>query len=286
MTRTWRVLVDDAADRLRASGIDELRQELRWMVESASGLTAAEQTAAGGAPAAHRAAKVFGELVERRVAGEPLQYVLGRWGFRTLDLMVDRRVLIPRAETELVAGIGMELLGELDRTAVVADLGTGSGAIALSLAAERWPRVEVWATDSSPDALAVARANLAGLGRRAASVRLAQGDWFCALPHRLRGEIDLLISNPPYVAEAEPLPPEVSCWEPRDALVAGPTGLEAIEQIVDGARGWLAPGGALVLEIGATQGAAVRELAGRAGFERISIEPDLAGRDRALVAHG
>ncbi len=142
------------------------------------------------------------EMVARRAKGEPLQYVLGRWGFRTLDLMVDRRVLIPRPETEVVAGLAIDAL---PTSGVLVDLGTGSGAIALSAAAERWPDVEVWATDASAEALAVARANLAGLGRRGAVVRLVEGDWFVALPHELRGHVDVLVSNPPYVAATDPL---------------------------------------------------------------------------------
>ncbi|MEO7572994.1 MAG: peptide chain release factor N(5)-glutamine methyltransferase, partial [Acidimicrobiales bacterium] len=208
------------------------------------------------------------------------------WGFRTLDLLVDRRVLIPRPETEVVAGLALAALEALGRPGLAVDLGTGSGAVALSLAAERWPHVEVWATDSSADALAVARANLAGLGRRAAVVRLAEGDWFGALPAELQGRVDVLVSNPPYVAARDPLPPEVADWEPLAALVPGPTGLEAIERIVAGAPAWLAPTGTLVLEIGETQGGAVLALAGAAGFTSARVHPDLAGRDRALVATG
>ncbi len=144
--------------------------------------------------------------------------------------------------------------------------------------------MEVWATDRSPDALAVAGANLAGLGRRAAVVRLAEGDWFEALPEDLRGRIDVVVSNPPYVATDDPLPPEVADWEPREALVPGKTGLEAIEQIVRTAPGWLRSDGVLVVEIGETQGEATAALARDAGFATADIHPDLAGRDRALVA--
>ena len=145
--------------------------------------------------------------------------------------------------------------------------------------------MEVWATDRSPDALAVAGANLAGLGRRAAVVRLAEGDWFEALPEDLRGRIDVVVSNPPYVAADDPLPPEVADWEPREALVPGPTGLEAIEQHrAHRAPAWLRPDGVLVVEIGETQGEAAVALARDAGFATADIHPDLAGRDRALVA--
>src|SRR5690606_3535260 len=263
--------------------------ELRWIVERASGRTPAEQVAALDEPATVREVSFVDQMVARRAAGEPLQYVLGRWAFRTLELMVDRRVLIPRPETEVVAGWGLDALAAWDRrhapgagqprpVPVAVDLGTGSGAIALSLAAERWPHVEVWATDASPDALAVARANLAGLGRRAGVVRLVEGDWFAALPEDLRGRVDLVVTNPPYVAEADELPPEVADWEPRSALLAGPDGLDDIRRIVAEAPTWLAPDGVLVVEIGETHGDAVLALVEAAGFEQATVEPDLAGR--------
>ena len=133
-------------------------------------------------------------------------------------------------------------------------------------------------------ALAVARANLAGLGRRAASVRLLEGDWFAALPADLRGRVDVVVSNPPYVAADDPLPGEVADWEPPGALVAGPSGLEAVEQIVAEAPAWLAKGGTLVVEVGDTQGTAAAALAAAAGFAEVDVVPDLTGRDRVLVA--
>src|SRR5690606_38267662 len=137
-------------------------------------------------------------MLARRERGEPLQYVMGRWGFRSLDLLVDDRVLIPRPETEVLAGLALDEVRRLGAPIAV-DLGTGSGAIALSLAAEQ-PGLEVWGTDASEDALAVARANLAGLGRAATRVRLVAGDWFAALPAELAGRIGVVVSNPPYVA--------------------------------------------------------------------------------------
>lgn len=224
--------------------------------------------------------KRFDAMVERRRAGEPLQYVLGRWGFRSLDLLVDRRVLIPRPETEWVVEQALRRLPD-DRPVTVLDLGTGSGAIGLSIAVERLG-ARVVATDASPAALAVARANLAGVGRAATRVSLQEGAWFGAVPDVLRGEVDLVVSNPPYVALSDPLPPEVADWEPREALVPGPTGLEALAVIVPGAVEWLRPGGWLVCEIGETQGDAVRRLAG--GYADVDVLPDLTGRDRVLVA--
>ncbi|MGH9273029.1 MAG: peptide chain release factor N(5)-glutamine methyltransferase [Acidimicrobiales bacterium] len=284
MTLPWRQLRDESVARLADAGIEDPSQELRWIAERASGRTAAEQVAALDDPATEREVAAVDQMVRRRAAGEPLQYVLGRWAFRTLDLLVDRRVLIPRPETEVVAGLAIDALASLERPAVAVDLGTGSGAIALSLAAERWPHIEVWATDASPAALSVARANLAGLGRRAGVIRLVEGDWFAALPDELRGRIDVIVSNPPYVAAGAPLPPEVAEWEPTEALLSGADGLDALRRIAADAPRWLAPGGVLVAEIGETQGAAVVELAKAAGLTDVRIVPDLAGRDRALVA--
>jgi release factor glutamine methyltransferase len=284
VTLPWRQLRAEAVARLTEAGVDDPEQEVRWIAERASGRTAAEQVAALDAPATVREVTFVDQMVARRAAGEPLQYVLGRWAFRTLDLLVDQRVLIPRPETEVVAGLAIEAAAALDRPAVAVDLGTGSGAIALSLAAERWPHVEVWATDASADALAVARANLAGLGRRAGVVRLLEGDWYDALPSDLAGRVDVIVSNPPYVAESDPLPAEVAEWEPVTALRAGADGLDDLRQIIAAAPAWLAPGGTLVAEIGETQADAVRALATAAGFASVRVEPDLAGRPRGLVA--
>jgi release factor glutamine methyltransferase len=283
-TLPWRQLRDDCIARLRAADVDDPVQEVRWMTERATARTAAEQVLALDQPATVREVASMDQMVERRVVGEPLQYVLGRWGFRTLDLLVDRRVLIPRPETELVAGLAIDALAALDRSGVAVDLGTGSGAIALSLAAERWPHVEVWGTDVSAEALAVARANLAGLGRRGAVVRLVEGSWFTALPDELRGAVDVLVSNPPYVATTDALPTEVADWEPTGALLAGQDGLDDIRLIVADAPTWLAPGGTLLVEIGETQGPAVQALAEAAGLVDVRIVPDLAGRDRVLLA--
>lgn len=290
-TLSWRELREESTARLASAGVEDPTQEVRWIVERASGRSPSDQVGALDDPVTVREVTFVDQMVARRAAGEPLQYVLERWAFRTLDLFVDRRVLIPRPETEVVAGLALDALttaratgADGDGPPVAVDLGTGSGAIALSLAAERWPDIEVWATDASPEALAVARANLAGLGRRAGVVRLVEGDWFAALPDELQGRIDVVVTNPPYVAERDPLPAEVADWEPASALLAGPDGLDDIRRIVAGAATWLRPGGVLVVEIGETQGPAVLALAAEAALEAASVEPDLAGRPRALVA--
>jgi release factor glutamine methyltransferase len=281
-TLTWRALLAEATAKVGAV-------DARWIVAEASGYEGAELALHLDEPCTRRAVAHADDMLARRQAGEPLQYVLGHWAFRTLDLMVDRRVLIPRPETEWVVEIA---LGEARAIAatllageplLVADLGTGSGAIALSMAVEAG--AEVWATDVSDEALEVARANVAGTGGPAATrVRLLQGDWFAALPEELAGLLHVVVSNPPYVGAAEVLPPEVSGWEPPGALVAGPTGLEAIEVIVAEAPRWLAPAGVLVVEVAPHHAAAVVGLARAAGFASAEVHPDLAGRPRALVA--
>jgi release factor glutamine methyltransferase len=252
-------------------------------VEAASGRDGAELWDALGDPVPERARRRLAEMTARRRGGEPLQYVTGSWGFRRLDLMVDRRVLIPRPETEVVVEVALAELRRLARPRpVVVDLGTGSGAIALALADEG-PEADIWATDVSAPALEVATANLAGLGGRAAPrVRLARGSWFCALPGELAGRVDLVVSNPPYVAEADEVEPEVAGWEPADALWSGPGGLEATDAILAEAPRWLARPGAVVLEVAAARAGETAARAEAAGLA-VSLHPDLAGRDRVLV---
>ncbi len=283
-TTTWRALHDEVLARLRAAGVDNADQEARWLLERATGWSPGELVVNLDRPATERGATHLHVMVERRVAGEPLQYVLGRWGFRTLDLYVDRRVLIPRPETEVVAQVALDECRRLGARLAVY-LGTGSGALALALAVER-PGLEVWGTDASADALAVARANLAALGRAARHVRLAEGRWFAALPAELAGRVDVVVANPPYVAEMEmaDLPAEVRDWEPRAALCAGTTGREDIDQILDEAPRWLARPGSLVVELAPHQAREGRRRALAAGFTSASVWPDLAGRDRVLLA--
>jgi release factor glutamine methyltransferase len=289
-TVAWQELIDEASRSLAAAGFASAEVDARRIVEQVSGLEGSELTLARHDPATRRGVAGFDRLLARRLSGEPLQYVLGSWGFRRLDLFVDRRVLIPRPETETVVE---HALAELDRLAsgqgaegrplTVVDLGTGSGAIALSFALER-PGVDVWATDVSEDALAVARANLAGIGRAAAAVRLVAGSWFDALPDSLRGEVDLVVSNPPYVAASDELPAEVADWEPTGALIAGPTGREALEVIVVDALDWLREPGAVVVELAPGQAGAVVDLARASGYASCDVRDDLTGRERLVIA--
>ena len=281
--RRWRDLMAEASAVLPV-------HEARRIVERVSGYDGSELVVAFDEAAPARVLDFFAGLVERRVGGEPLQYVVGRWGFRRLDLLVDRRVLIPRPETEQVVEVALAELARIEpgKHPVLVDLGTGSGAIALSLAVEV-PGAQVHATDRSPDALAVAGANLAGVGGYAATrVRLCEGSWFEALPAGLAGWVHLIVSNPPYIAEHEVagLDPEVVSWEPLGALVAGATGMEDVATIIAGAAAWLTRPGALVVELAPHQAeeAVALALAPGTGFVHAEIRPDLAGRPRALVA--
>lgn len=216
------------------------------------------------------------ELVARRLAGEPLQYIEGTAAFGPFDLRVDERVLVPRPETEGLWELARRRVSTPD---VVVDLCTGSGALAIALAAS-FPAARVIGTDVSEEALDVARTNGAA---HAPSVEWSQGDLFDALPPDLRGRVDLVVANPPYVATSEwgRLPRDVR-HEPRVALVAGPTGLEVLRRIASESPAWLGPGGVVACEIGETQGSAARDLF--AGFSSVDVLRDVAGRVRYVVA--
>lgn len=214
----------------------------------------------------------FAELIDRRAAGEPVAYILGYRDFWTLRLAVNRAVLVPRPETELLVETALALF-PADPIRVV-DLGTGSGAIALSLASER-PAWQITATDVSAEALDVARSNAAALNF---AIELVPGRWFDALPGR---RFELIVSNPPYVAAGHPAlaGPDLR-HEPRQALVAGEDGMSCLREIVHSAPHYLERRGWLVLEHGADQAAAVaRELVVR-GFGHVRSHPDLAGNER------
>lgn len=278
-TVTWRELWAETA-----AAVGD-RAEARWLCEVASAAVDGDDFIARlDEPATVRMVSHLDAMTARRRAGEPVQYVLGEWSFRHITLAVDRRVLIPRPETELVAEVAREKASAVGPSRVVVDLGTGSGAIGLALAHEL-PRqgTTVWITDANTDALDVARANIAGLGPAGANVRVALGSWFDALPDDVSA--DVVVANPPYVAVDSPdLADEVGEWEPHDALFAGPDGLDDIRRIVGGARERLVPGGWLVLEIGSDQGVAVGDLLAAAGYVDVEVRPDLAGHDRIALA--
>jgi len=255
-SKSWRELRVRAQRELARAGIGPAEAEARFIVEHVSGYDTGEWLEIADAASPARAEPKVRDLVRRRVAGEPLQYVLGGWEFRGLDLFVDRRVLIPRPETEYVVEVALEEAARsgLRRSrrgfafaepsvaaaapAPVADIGTGSGAIAIAIAAEL-PDVAVWATDVSEDALTVARAGL---------------------------------------------PEEVAAHEPRRALVSGPSGTEAIETLLERAPDWLAPGSSFVCEIAPHQAGAMVEHARALGYHEVMVRDDLTDRPRVLVA--
>jgi release factor glutamine methyltransferase len=218
----------------------------------------------------------YEELLARRAEREPLAYILGHWGFRRLTLKTDKRALIPRPETEIVVERALQHLDGVEEPAVL-DVGTGTGAIALAIADEH-PRARVTAMDASQDALALARENfdLLGIDGR---VRLVAHDLTQGLG---RDEFDLVVSNPPYIEpeDIETLQPEVRDWEPRIALVAH----GATEAVARAATEALRPEGWIVLEIAENQAANVAELLRDLGYERLTISPDMAGRDRVIEA--
>jgi release factor glutamine methyltransferase len=221
-------------------------------------------------------ARAFGRALCQRCSGVPLQHLTGRQAFRRLDLVVRPGVFVPRPETEVVVEAALAQIARLDGP-LVADAGTGTGAIALSIASEH-PGARVFATDLSADAVGLARENA---GRHGLEVEVLEGDLLDPLPPRLRGRLDLVVSNPPYVTAEEyaGLPPEVRA-DPELALLGG---TEVHARLARQAAGWLRPGGALVVEIGSAQGGEVGALLARAGFREVGVLPDLAGRDRVVA---
>jgi release factor glutamine methyltransferase len=255
-----------AVDALAAAGVESPRLDAELLLADATGWNRAQLPADPGRGVPAPAARRFAEMVRRRLRREPVAYILGRRGFRSIELAVDPRVLVPRPETELLVELALEL-----RPATVLDVGTGSGALALAIADEL-PSCEVTATDTSEAALEVARANAARLG-------LAERVRFLAGSVPGGAEHDLTVANLPYVAEPEwaSLQPEVTQWEPREALLAGPDGLDSIRAVIPRVGA-----GALALEVGQGQADPVSGLLSEAGFTGIERRRDLAGIERVV----
>jgi release factor glutamine methyltransferase len=262
-------------------------QEARWLCEHASGMDSAEFSAEQDQLVTVACAKSLNSMVRDRLSGVPLQYVMQRWAFRHLDIMVDKRVLIPRPETEQVVQVALDIARKTssDQALRVVDLGTGSGVIGLSMAFELGVEAaHVWLTDASVDALDVARANMVGIGRAATNVRVVHGSWWNALPQEIAGQIDIAICNPPYIAQDDSeVAPDVHLYEPHSALYASDNGLSDLRTVIEGASTWLKKSGWLVLEIGYQQGAEVLAMMSSSGFVGAEIKQDLSGRDRIAV---
>ncbi|MEG0976497.1 MAG: peptide chain release factor N(5)-glutamine methyltransferase [Comamonas sp.] len=212
------------------------------------------------------------QLLQRRLDGEPIAYLTGHKGFYGLDLAVDARVLDPRPDTETLVDWALELLPGTGDGLRLADLGTGSGAIALALQSQR-PEAEVWAVDASEDALAVAKANAQQLRL---PVHFAHSHWLSAL----QGGFDAIVTNPPYIREDDPHMPALR-HEPRQALTSGTDGLDDIRHIITSAVNYLQNNGWLLIEHGWDQAADVRALLAAAGFTQVQSRKDLAGIERA-----
>jgi release factor glutamine methyltransferase len=261
-----------ASDALAAAGVEDVRLDAELLLAEATGWDRARLAAEPDAEVDAGAARRFGEMVRRRVRREPVAYILGRKGFRGLELAVDGRALIPRPETELLVEIALEL-----EPSTALDVGTGSGAVALAVADEL-PGCEVTGTDTSTAALDLARENAKRLkidGR----VRFERG----TVPEGRRFE--LVLANLPYVREDEweGLAPEITGYEPREALVGGADGVEAIVSTVPATVAALEPGASLALEVGAGQAGPVAELLLDLGFGQVEGRQDLAGIPRVVL---
>lgn len=261
-----------AVDAFEAAGIDTPRLDAELLLAQATGWPRERFATDPDSPLPSGASREFAQMVRRRVRREPVAYILGRKGFRGIELQIDPRVLVPRPETELLVEIALELA-----PATVLDVGTGSGAVALAVADEL-PEAAVTATDTSAGALEVARANASRLGLDE-RVSFATG----TLP--ARGSFELLLANLPYVSESEfeQLAPEIRQHEPRKALVPGPAGTEAIESLIARMAADHDLAAAAALEVGAGQAQEVAALLGQAGFERVELRADLAGIDRVVL---
>jgi release factor glutamine methyltransferase len=270
---TVREALTAASDALAAAGVETPRLDAEVLLAEATGMSRAELQANGDEGVSAGDARSFGEVVRRRIRREPVAYILGRKGFRRIELKVDRRVLIPRPETELLVEVAVELAPK-----TVLDVGTGSGAVALALVDEL-EDVSVRATDTSPGAIEVARANAARLGlsdRVNFDVR--------ATLSRQSGQsrpYDLVVANLPYVTEDEwaTLAPEIREYEPREALVGGPDGLGPIRDLLSS----LPHCHQIALEVGHAQAPDVERLVVQAGFPNLESRRDLAGIERVVL---
>lgn len=268
-----------ATDAIAASGCDAARLDAELLLAEATGWERARFAAEPDLRLPVGSSREFAQMVRRRVRREPVAYILGRKGFRRIELRVDRRVLIPRPETELLVDVALEI-----GPRTVLDVGTGSGAIALAVADEL-ARARVTAIDTSFDAVRVAQANTERVGLADRVDVVLRGVSSLEVTRPDAPPVDLLLANLPYVREDEweALAPEIREYEPREALVAGPTGLEAIEALAEELLTLAQRPGVVALEVGAGQAAGASTLLRGAGYGKVEIRQDLAGVDRVVV---
>ncbi len=269
-----------ASQRLRDAGVETPDVDAEWIVAHVIGAGRTHVVAHPERELDARQRSSFEELLARRIAREPLAYVLGTVVFRGLELEVGPGCLVPRPETEVTAERAIARARACGRRATVVDVGAGCGPIALSVAAEV-PDARVFATEISGAARGWCLRNLARTGLR---VTLLPGDLFDPLHPALGGAVDIVVSNPPYIAEDDlaSLPAEVRKYEPRDALNGGADGLDAVMRILEDVPRWLAVGGWLVLEVGSDQAEKVAKLLEMVGYTDTLITADLAGRPRIV----
>jgi release factor glutamine methyltransferase len=270
---TVRDALEGAVDAIAASGSPSARLDAELLLAEATGIERVRLAAEPEATLPAGSGREFAAMVRRRVRHEPVAYILGRKGFRMIEVAVDPGVLVPRPETELLVEFALEVT-----PSAVLDVGTGSGAVALAIADEL-PGASVLATDTSAGAVEVARANAESLGL-SSRVEVIEGSYPAE-----RGPFDLLVANLPYVSEAEwaGLGPDIREYEPREALVAGPSGLEAFESLLAQVREAGPAPGAIALEVGAGQATQVAELLERAGYASVEARRDIAGIERVVA---
>ena len=279
--KTWTIgsLVKWATDDFRARGIENPRLDAELIVAHALGIDRMRVILDAGRPLEGAELAKLRDLVKRRRSHEPMAYLLGAREFYGLRFRVDARVLVPRPDTETLVDVALARTRHLSMSMRLLDLCTGSGCVAIAIARQR-PTAQVFATDLSADAIAVARDNAHRLG--AHRIAFLQGDLFAPLQADMR--FDIVTANPPYIASSEipTLQPDIREFEPKLALDGGADGLDIVRRIVGGAAGALAKGGVLAMEIGAGQALATAELLGAAGFEDVRADRDLGRIERVV----
>ena len=282
--RVWTVrdALDWTVAYFEREDVESPRRSAEWLLSAATGLSRVEVYAYHERPLTDAERSTLREGVKRRAAGEPLQYVTGEMPFRHIIVRVEPGVFIPRPETEVLVDLALDLISGVEEPVVI-EVCSGSGCIACAIATER-PSARVVATEIAPHSVTVARRNTERLGVTD-RVTVLEGDLFSGVPEELRGTVDLVVSNPPYIPTAHlpELPAEVLGYEPHLALDGGSDGLDVVRRIASEAASWLVPGGVLAMEIDESSAQGASEGVGE-WYQEVRVVRDLAGRDRVVVA--